>query len=123
MGFDQNNSSGLGSLAQSARGKQLNQARWILIIIGGLSTLLYGFLFLNAETKVNELFAAEIKKQGLDERFLDQAKIKEGKEKALGIWQMINGAFLAAGVAMIVCGVLVKTYPVPCTVGGLVIYV
>ena len=30
-------STSLGSLAQSARGKHLNQARWILIVIGALT--------------------------------------------------------------------------------------
>jgi hypothetical protein len=37
-----NKGSSLGSLAQSARGKHLNQARWILIVIGGLTILVNG---------------------------------------------------------------------------------
>lgn len=49
----------LGSLAQSARGKHLHQARNILLIIGALTAALNGFMFSNAPNEVNNAIQAQ----------------------------------------------------------------
>ena len=42
----------LGSLSQAARGKQLNQTRGILIVIGVLTVVLNGVLLVAAQSKI-----------------------------------------------------------------------
>src|SRR4051812_46704838 len=56
--------SGLGNLAQSARSKELNQARWILILIGALTLVVNGFMFTRAEKEVDEEIQKEVAKGG-----------------------------------------------------------
>src|SRR5271168_3111216 len=103
----------LGSLAQSARLKHLKTARWVLIVIGVLTILLNGFLLATAR----EQLMNEVKKQNMV--IVDQAAF----EKGLTVLRLIYVVPLVLGVVFIVLGIMVKTYPVPMTILGLVLYV
>ena len=116
MGIESQSESGLGnlgSLAQSARLKHLNQARWILIIVGIIIAGFNAFELANLRAQFN----AEVRKKNLV--IVNQAEV----EKLLDIVRMIFIAAIALGVLFIVLGLLVKTYPVPTTIAGLVLYV
>jgi hypothetical protein len=118
-----NEPSGLGSLAQSARGKHLNQARGILIVIGVITILFNGVfgLFL-APDIVRKEIQAEISKAG-PRAVIDQAKVKEIEESEIRATQLIAGGTAFLGFVFIVLGLLVRQYPVPATALGLVLYV
>jgi len=113
----------LGSLAQAARGKQLNQARGILLFVGILTIIVNGiFLF---------LLPSQIK-QGIDKEtadarakgmVVDQAKLEGIENQALVTGYAIQGIAIALGVVFVILGLIIKMFPVPVTVIGLVLYV
>jgi hypothetical protein len=115
--------SSLGSLSQAARGKQLKTARWIMIVVGILTVVINGVVFATIPAQVD----AEIKKQVDDlhrrGQIEQQASVDEFRRRVTTITQLIVGAAIAVGVVFIVLGTLVKKYPVPATVLGLVLYV
>ncbi len=96
----------LGSLAQSSRGNDLNQTRWILIVIGLLTTLANGFMFLNSENEV----------QGIGVGQEDFARV-------LMLVRMIYGVAIALGLFFIFAGIFVKKFPVPLTITSLILYI
>ena len=59
-------------------------------------------------------------RQGLRE---DPAVVAEFRNRVLRVSQLVMGGAMALGVVFIVLGFLVKSYPVPSTVLGLVLYV
>ena len=89
----------LGSLAQSARGKQLKSARNTLIAVGVLTALL------------NFGVAAAA------------GSIAQGNAEVQQMIMLSGIGFGLLGVVFIVLGVMVNTYPVPCTMLGLVLYI
>ncbi len=100
----------LRSLAQSARGNQLGQARGILLFIGILSIL----------ANAGALFV--LRNQALEQarmQNIPQAQV----EAFLFIQYAIQGGFMLLGAVFVVLGILVKSYPLVCTVTGLVLYV
>jgi hypothetical protein len=105
----------LGSLGQAARGKQLNTARAILIIVGILTVAINGFLFVTAQSRVNDEIN-RLQQQGLQ---IDQSLVAGVVLEN----QIIHGVGAALGIVFIALGILVYQFPVPCTVGGLVLYV
>jgi hypothetical protein len=103
----------LGSLAQKAREKSLNTARIILILVGILQIGVgIGFAMMAQQN-----LEAEVKKQGMV--IVDQRAF----ESTVHLLQAINGAAAFVGLLLLMCGLLVKRYPVPMTVTGLVLYV
>ncbi len=114
----------LGSLAQKARGKQLNQARWILIVIGIL-TILGNFADLAAarSTIHNSIEQAIAKAGGRGRVAIDQARIQQIEEQALQVAYLIDGAFVAMGILFVILGALIRRFPVPATVIALVLYI
>ncbi len=109
---------GLSSLAQSAREKQINRARTILLVVGVLTILAnVGFMFL-----VQSQIDAELRKQGVDRRVLlpEQKRVIDG---VVLLSYDILGGFAAMGVVFLILGVKVRQYPVACTVTGLVLYI
>jgi hypothetical protein len=105
----------LGSLAQSARGKQLNTARWILIVVGVLTVAVNtGMVFLSEKNVQNEV--RQLQKQGLQ---VDQAEV----QKVLTFNRIFLGSLAVLGIVFIVLGIFVYQAPVPCTVAGLSLYV
>jgi hypothetical protein len=103
----------LGSLAQSARVKHLNTARWVLISIGILTILLNGFLL----ATMRQTTMAEIRKKNMV--IVDQDQFEQGLMTA----RLIMAVPIALGLVFVVLGLLVKTYPVPITITALVLYV
>jgi hypothetical protein len=104
----------LGSLAQSARGKQLKSAKtWIFAI--GILTLLanIGMSFV-VGSQVDE----EVKKLQAQNQVVDQQAVEAAKREA----QLVCAGFAAIGVVFIVMGFFVNAYPVPITILALVLY-
>lgn len=105
----------LGSLGQAARGKQLNTARAILVIVGIMSLAINGFLFVTAQSRVDDEIS-KLQQQGLqiDETLVAGVVLEN---------QIIHGVGAAIGIILLVLGILVYQFPVPCTVAGLALYV
>ena len=115
--------SSVGSLAQSAREKQLNKAKAILIFIGVLTIAVNGVQLTLAETQVKEAFAQEVAAAQRQGMIVDAEQVAELEADALSVAQMIIGGAVFVGIVFVVLGVLVKSYPVVTTVTGLVLYV
>jgi hypothetical protein len=116
-------SSGLGSLAQSARKKQLKTARWIMIGVGLLTVVVNGFQY----SLINRQIEEEIQKQSTALRARgmqpDQKSVDEFRQRVSLIARYIIGSAIVLGVVFVILGILVYTYPVPATVLGLVLYI
>ncbi len=112
----------LGSLAQSARSKQLNMARGILLFIGILTVIVNAVFFAMIEQQVDNEIQAEIRKlpPGMA---VNQAEVARLRETAISLSKLIQGGAIALGAVFIVLGLLVKKHPVPMTVTGLVLYI
>lgn len=105
----------MGSLAQAARGNQLKTARWIMIIIGILSVGINGFMFANSDKQIDEE-VQQLSLQGMqfDDAALDSIRLQN---------KLIFGAGVLLGIIFIVLGIMVYTFPVPCTIAGLSLYI
>ena len=113
-------SSGLGSLAQSARGKQLKTARGIMLFVGILTILFNGFLFFNAENEVKKVTQDEARKAG---GAVHPAQVRDFEATVLRFCRLIYGGSILLGVVFVVLGIIVKKYPVPATAIALILYV
>lgn len=118
--FDEPPGRKLGSLAQKARGKQLNQARWILIIIGVLTVALNAVVMATARDSVK----AEIKRELANQRVVvDPVQLREFEDQHVRILMAANGVGVVLGVIFIICGIMVYRFPVPATLISLVLYI
>lgn len=116
--------SSLGSLAQSSRQKRLNQTRIILIIIGTLTLLVNGAMFVNSENEVKNAVQDEIKKvQQQPGMIVNQAGVAEFHDRVLTIVRIIYGSLMALGILYIIFGLIIHTYPVPISILSLVLYI
>lgn len=93
----------LGDLAQSSRENELGQAKGTLIVIGLLTMAINGFMFANAENEIADL---NVPNPG----------------DVVAVVRVIYGAAFLLGLALLTCGCLVKTWPVPMTITGLTLY-
>ena len=107
----------LGSLAQSAHGKELKQARNILIIIGVLTFALNGFMLANAQKEVDDAVRVELQKAGPG-AIVDP----DAKQAILTMVYAIYGGAMALGAVFIFLGVIIKKFPLPITILSLVLY-
>ena len=123
MGSEQTGSGELGSLAQSARGKQLKTARWILFVVGVLTAAINGYFVMNAETLVKKDFQKEIQKLRRQGMQFDKKKVRELEETAIKSTMLVSGVATALGVVFIVFGFVVYKFPVPVTITSLILYV
>jgi hypothetical protein len=105
----------IGSLAQSARLKHLNSARWTLIVIGVLTVLLNGYLLISARDHL----VGELRKQNINMANVN----REEFEHVLMRLRFVDGVAITIGAIFIVLGLLVKVYPVPITITALALYV
>lgn len=112
----------LGSLAQSARSKQLKMAFGILLVVGILTTALNGFLFMTAESQVDAAIKTELKKLPPG-TVADPDKVAELREQEIRTMRLLHGGLLAIGIVFIVLALNVKRHPVVITVLGLVLYI
>ena len=109
--------SSLTSLSQSARMKQLKSARMILIFVGVVTVALNGFLFVQAEAMVdNEI--RNLQMQGI----VIEGDVNQIRDQTVKMTRLIHGGTVALGVVFILLGMAVKSFPVPATVLGLVLY-
>jgi hypothetical protein len=122
-------SGNLGSLAQSARLKKLNQARGVLIAIGILTIAVNAFQLIGLReqmrVEINKLVEAERAKaraQGM-EFIVDQAKLEQAQESGMRIAYLIQYSVIGLGVLFIIFGLTLKSYPVPISVTSLILYV
>jgi hypothetical protein len=116
-------SSDLGSLAQSARAKQLKSARVIMIIVGVLTIAVNTFMFLNTRNAVEQELQQELNEMRAKGMFLPQGALEELRHRAILSNQIMFGATAALGVVFVILGMMVYTYPVPVTILGLVLYI
>ena len=113
--------SGLGNLAQSARGKELKSARTIMLVIGVLSVLVNLFVYSSAEGEVQKEIDKEIAKLGRG-FVVDRDKVAELKSQAVGTTRLVSGGGVLLGLVFIACGLLVQRHPVPTTITALALY-
>jgi len=104
----------LGSLAQSARGKELGQARTVLIVVGVLTLAANAFMMYNIPNEVQSV---------VRENDVDPAQLEQFKQTVSMFCYLIYGGAVLLGVLFIVFGVIVKKYPVPITITSLVLYI
>src|SRR5438105_7485559 len=98
----------LGSLAQSARGKQLNQARWILIVIGVIYIIGHGFMLYNTPKEVRQVLDAEVRKAQQPGMAVNPAEVKKVEQTLQLFCYLIYGGALALGILFVVFGLIVK---------------
>jgi hypothetical protein len=113
---------GLGSLAQSARTKQLKTARGILYFVGILTLVVNVGLAVFAEPFVNSQIDREVesvRRQGMQ---IDQSKLEELRDQAIRSTQLGGVIGAVIGVVFIACAVMVYQFPVATTVTSLVLY-
>jgi hypothetical protein len=92
----------LGSLAQKARGKELNQARSILLVIGFLTLLCNVADLVTFQSKLAQVGGAD--------------------PAIVAFVYAFDGAFIAMGLLFVVFGIIIHRFPVPVTVISLVLY-
>ena len=107
-------SESLGSLAQSARSKQLKTARVTIFVIGVLTILANLGVAMLSDSRIDEE-AKKLQGQGM---IVDQKAIEAAKRET----QLTCAGFAAVGVVFIVMGFFVNAYPVPITISALVLY-
>ena len=111
----------LGNLAQAARGKELKNARAIMLFIGIISILANGYFFSAAASNVQKEIDKELLKLG-PTFVVDPVKLAEVKSQAVRTTRLIAFGGLVLGGIFVACGLLVERHPVPITVTALALY-
>lgn len=123
MSTDASESGDLGSLAQSARVKQLRTARGILFFVGILMVAINAFVMFNAESIVDSQFKKEMDRLRGQGMVFDQGKVQELKKTAVQTVKLFAGVTVALGGVFIVFGFMIYQYPVPITITSLVLFI
>lgn len=118
-----NLASNLGNLAQVARKKQLNVARNILIIVGILTLIGNGLCFANAKKETEQVVQKEIRDVQARGQQPDPVSVVNERTHILRFCKIIYGSAIGLGVVFVVLGFSVRSFPVPSTVLGLVLYI
>jgi hypothetical protein len=114
----------LGSLAQKARGKQLKQARGILIAIGALTLIANGIFVVLARTSVEQEYQKQLGAAGgMARAGVNQAQLQSAIDADVFLTRVIGGVFAFMGLVFIVFGVVIHRIPVVATVTCLVLYI
>ena len=87
----------------------LGTAQVLMILVGLISIGINGFLLFNAPNEVQEAM------KGGD--------VPMSQESLLHFVQLLYGAFMAVGVAMLILGALIYQFPVFCPLAGLILYI
>lgn len=114
---------GLGSLGQEARLKHLNTAKWILIVVGILTIGVNVLQYTTVEAMIDRELTNELKKQRIGRQQVDPVAYNQVRDAAIRRVRVLCMALIGLGIVYIVMGMLVKKYPVPLTIAGLVLYV
>lgn len=113
-GFGTHQSSGRGTLAHAARDRALKEARGLLIAIGLINTVVYGFQFASIREDIQQALAKKVA-PGL---VIDQKAV----EAIVRSTQLYIGARIVLGIIFVLLGLIVARFPVPITVISLVLY-
>jgi hypothetical protein len=112
----------LGSLAQSARLKQLNAARVIFCLIGAFFIGIHVYEYMNLDKiidqQLQELIAQEVG-PGMQ---VDQAKVDEVRQLMMTFATVADFVMIGIGVLYLLFALLVRKFPVTTTVVGLLLY-
>jgi predicted PurR-regulated permease PerM len=112
----------LGSLAQSARTKQLKTARGILYFVGILTMVVNGALFIFADKFVDWQIEKELAPARAQHQMINQQIVQQIRDRAIRSVELGCGIAFLIGIVFIICAVMVYTYPVASTVTSLVLY-
>lgn len=104
----------LGSLAQSARGKELRQAQGFLFLIGVLTLAVNGFLIYNLPNEVQ---------QAIQQNGVEPAQQEQFRQSVTMYGMLVYGLPALLGLLYIVFGIIIKRYPVLITTTSLVLYI
>ncbi len=104
----------LGSLAQAARGKEIKQARWLLIAIGLLTLAANAFFIYNTPKEVDQVIV---------QQHIDPAQIEASRQFITWFCYAFYGGLALLGVLFFFFGLIIKSYPVPITITSLVLYI
>lgn len=112
--------SSLPSLSQSVRSKELRTARNVLVIVGVLTVAVNLFFFTQAEQAVD----SQIRDLQINGQLQNASpsQVAELRSQAIRMVKLIHGGTVALGAVFIVLGLAVKSFPVPATVLGLILY-
>jgi len=106
--------SGLGSLTQAARSKQLKTARGLLIFVGVWLLLSLGFEWLTLDMQLHQL----AKEHGVPE-----GRVPELREALMPAMYVISAIYVGLAVLYFIFAGVVRSHPVPITITALVIFV
>ncbi len=96
---------------------------WILIGVGILTVLVNLAFFAMIESQVDEEIKQQVNKLHKQGQQEDPASVAEFRSKVIKIAQLFQGGAIALGVVFIILGIMVKKYPVSCTIIGMVLYI
>jgi hypothetical protein len=113
----------LGSLVQSARGKQLNQVRGFFIVIGILMAVFNAIELSHIRQVVHDALQIEINKNLGPGQVVDQAKLQGVEETAVRIGTALDVSLIFIGVMFIGLGLAIRKFPVAATLIGLILYI
>lgn len=108
----------LGSLKDQARSKNLRSAR-ISLVIAGIVTIILGM----ANYFVGEKQFSDLIQKELRNGTLDASEVPEVKAALMRMLVLLCGGLVGVGVIFLVFAIMVRTYPLFCTVGGLILYI
>jgi ABC-type siderophore export system fused ATPase/permease subunit len=112
----------LPSLSQSARKKELSTARNILLAVGVLTIILIVAFLSQVEEQVDTEIQ-NMRMRGEIPDNTDPVKVQEFRDQVVKISKLINGGAAALGAVFVVLGLAVKSFPLPATILGLVLYI
>jgi hypothetical protein len=104
----------LGSLAQAARGNELKQARWILIVIGLLTLAVNGAFLYNLPNEIQQV---------IQQNQVPPADVEAFRQAVTSEGYLVYGLPALMGVLFVLFGVIIYRFPVFITVTSLVLYV
>lgn len=114
---------GLGSLAESARRKELKTARGILFFIGVVTILANAVFAGMAKSMVDDAIDKELRELQAQGLVLDDAAVEEARTSGFRAAVTANLIGIGIGILFIAFGIFVYQKPVPITIAALVIYI
>jgi hypothetical protein len=104
----------LGSLAQAARGNELNSAQRILLVIGILTLAINGFLLFNLPNEIQH---------AIEQNQIAPEDVEQARQGGMIAGYLMYGLTTLLGVVFVIFGLVVKQFPLPITITSLVLYV
>lgn len=108
----------LGSLKDQARSKNLRSARISLVIAGIITLILGAANYFVGEKQFDDMIQKELRA-----RTIDQEQVPEIKAAMMRMLTLLCGGLVGVGVIFLLFAILVRTFPLFCTVGGLILYI